>query len=776
MRKKGFFRRTAKCVLYAGLLAVAFLVFFAADIFDIEQWHELEPERILGAKRSLIIYDRNGSESSVLYVKENRQWVDIESLQEHTVKAFLSAEDARFYDHRGVDIIRIGGAALHDIRTGSLEQGASTITQQLIKLSHLTGENEPAEKTISRKLEEAVLAIKLESIYSKEQIMEMYLNYVYFGGGYYGIEAAAKGYFGIPSSELSAAQSALLAGILKSPTNYAPHLDLEASVGRRNVVLSQMKEYGHISESEYERYKNEAVVLHDDKTKGHRSYYIDLVIDEACALLGTDSASLFTEGWRIYTYLDSELQTSLEAVFENDELFPTQSVQAAGVVLDTSSSGILAVVGGRGEYTRGAFNRATDMKRQPGSVIKPILVYAPALESFGYTAASMILDEPTSFGTYNPQNAGNKYYGWVTMRQAVTRSLNVPAVKLMSNMGIESCKLFAGRLGIDFSEDDAGLALALGGFTYGVSPLQLSAAYASFASEGVYKGAGTISRIEDSEGNTVYERNDSGLRVMSAENAYILTSMLRSAVTEGTGRRLGQLGIPVAGKTGTVGDSNSTRDAWMSAYNPEYSVTVWLGYDTNEEALPSDATGGRYPAAVIYSIFDYLYPDKGSAPDFIKPHGIKEVRLDAYSLEKLHTPVLATAFTPNSSVLTELFTEGTAPVERSTHWNIPAPPNDLSVTPGEYGMPLISFTAEKAHICYELYRLDMLGNELLIDRWQGEAGRIEYCDMSAEYGMVYAYYVVPVHTGITVSGQYARGAASLQAFITMPEPPLPDEP
>ena len=277
----------------------------------------------------------------------------------------------------------------------------------------------------------------------------------------------------------------------------------------------------------------------------------------------------------------------------------------------------------------------------------------------------LLLDEPTSFAEYSPRNFGNKYYGWVTLREAVTRSLNVPAVKVLSDIGVSAGKDFAQSCGIPFDPQDTSLTLALGGFTYGVSPLQIAGAYAAFASGGIYNIPTCIQRITDSTGKELYTYQPESQRVLSEQNAYILTSMLQSAIQEGTGHRLKDLDIPLAGKTGTVGEGEGNRDAWMACYSADYAAAVWIGYDTSQDgSLPQDATGGKYPALILEQLFQGIYQDT-TPKDFSMPAGVNEYKLDKRTLEMYHEPVLATALTPSSAILTEVFVEGTQPKAQS---------------------------------------------------------------------------------------------------------------
>ncbi len=765
-KNKGGILRALRWVLLLMVLAVlGFVLFMAAQLWDLDAWQDFDPANILGAQQSLILYDGENGEILRLHDKEDRVSIPLSDVPDLVQKAFISAEDARFYEHPGVDVIRIVGAAWADIKAGGYVQGASTISQQLIKLSHLT-----ADKTISRKLEEAVLACQMETRYSKDEILEMYLNYVYFGGGYYGIEAAALGYFGVHAKDLSVAQGAMLAGILKSPSNYAPHLDFEASLARRDTVLSLMAEYGYLDDQGLADAKGETMVILHDGTASEegRNYYVDAALQDAMEILQIDSETLLSGGYRIYTAMDSAIQNQCEAIFQQDDLFPGDA-QGAIVVQEAGTGLIRAMVGGRGAYdTAMAFNRATDIRRQPGSVIKPVIAYAPALEGYGYTAATMLLDEPTTFAEYSPRNFGNKYYGWVTLREAVTRSLNVPAVKVLSDIGVSAGKAFAQSCGIPFDPQDTSLTLALGGFTYGVSPLQIAGAYAAFASQGIYNTPTCIQRITDSTGKELYVYEPENRRVMSEQNAYILTSMLQSAIQEGTGHRLKDLDIPLAGKTGTVGDGEGNRDAWMACYSADYAAAVWIGYDTSQDgALPQDATGGKYPALILEQLFQGLYQDR-APKEFSMPSGVNAYKLDKRTLEMFHEPVLATALTPSSAIQTEVFVEGTQPTAQSSYWVVPSPPGEFRVYLGGDGKPQIAFTGRESFAQYQLYRQKGTESPQLIKTWDGK-GAVTYGDDSALPGCTYTYYILPVHQEMNVGGEQVKGPATKKVTVTTPE-------
>ena len=753
------FRGLKILLLAVTAAAVLFLLCGAVKTLGMDRWVDFDVYRITGCDRTSIIYDGQSDVVTRLHGVQDRTWVSISELQPSTVYAFISAEDARFFEHEGVDVIRIAGAIVADIKAGSYVQGASTISQQLIKLSHLT-----SEKTISRKAEEAALAYEMERQYSKEDILEMYLNYVYFGGGYYGIEAAAEGYFGVHASDLTLDQSAMLAGILKSPSGYAPHINYAASINRRNNILRLMRDYGYITDDEKKQASAGRPTILHDKNEEYSGYYTDAVTKSAAALMGITVDELIRGGYSIYSAMDSDIQHYCEEMFKNGELFPAEDSEAAIVVLEPSTGMVVAMVGGR-SYTGGiSFNRATDIRRQPGSVIKPVIAYAPAFEYLNYPAADMILDEETTCADYTPSNYGNKYYGWVTVREAVTKSLNVPAVKTLSEVGVERAKDFAKRCGIEFDDKDDSLTLALGGFTYGVSPLQIAGAYSCFASGGIYNTPTLIKKITDRNGLTVYEYRQDSRRVMSEANAYILTSMLKSVVTEGTGHRLNTLDIPIAGKTGTVGLANGNRDAWMAGYTPEYTAVVWQGYDSDRLGLlPSSATGGTYPALMLYELFNHIYPD-GRSGDFEKPESVKQYSIDAKTLKKQHKVVLANAMTPQSSRVTEYFTEETAPEDVSGYWAVPGSAQNLLAVREEGGV-MVSFDCPDDFGMYTLWRSEAGKAEKPLMTWNGREGHIEYIDAAVNPGKGYRYRVTVKHEELLIGDEPVEGLTTRYAFV-----------
>ena len=751
--------------LLAGLICIP-VVALAAYVLSRDAWHMLDEEKLGYDSLSVQVFDGDDALFSALSGGEERLLVSIGDLPDHVKNAFIAAEDARFYDHPGVDAVRILGAAWSDLKAGAFVEGASTITQQLIKLTHLN-----SRKELSRKVDEAILAVQLERVYGKDQILEIYLNTVYFGSGFYGVETAARGYFGVSASELTLDQAALLAGILKSPARFAPNRRPEASVGRRGVILHLMAQYGMISEEAADEAAAQPLRLRKDEVLERRGYYVDYALQESCRLLGITMLRLLSDGYRIYTGMDREAEVLCEALFREDGNFPQvngESAQGAICLMDAQTGYISALVGGRDQDVALGLNRAVSIRRQPGSVIKPILVYAPALEA-GHTAADMLLDEASTFGDYAPSDASRRYRGWVTMREAVTRSLNIPAVELFNQLGIGRCKSFARQLGIPFDKNDTRLALALGGFTYGVSPQELCAAYAAFAAGGVYRTPTLIRRIEDRDGKAVYEARPFARRVMSEGSAFILTSMLQSVVQNGTAKALSDLPMEVAAKTGTVGDETGNRDVWLAAYTAEHAAVIWMGLDENSHGklLPPDSGGGGYPAALMKEVLAGLYDGK-TAPVFQQPDSVVRVRLDGYTMDEQHETVLATAYTPEKYGVWEYFLKGTEPTEQSPYWSVPEPPEDLTATRSG-DLVTVRFTPKESFVRYLLYRETGDGYATLLSAFEGVDAAVYTDDVSNLLGAV-SYYVIPLHPGVTVEGSPLAGPSSPKASLFLYAP------
>ncbi|WP_226085087.1 transglycosylase domain-containing protein [Mesobacillus sp. S13] len=565
-----------------------------------------------GLSQATTIYDRNGDEASKLATNRTGG-VSIKDMPEHVPNAVIAIEDERFYEHNGFDIKGIARAFFGNLLAGGITGGGSTLTQQLTKNALLS-----SERTYKRKVEELFLAVELEKEYEKDEIIEMYLNQVYFGSGAFGINNASKKYFAKNIQDVTISEAALLAGLLKAPSALDPYNNYDAAIKRRNVVLAKMNELGMISDSEFKKAKDEKIVLEDGGgSLADRKYpsYVDAVLDEATSKYGLTQDEIMTRGYRIYTELDQDIQAGLENVFKQDRLFPDRSrdvlVQSGSVLLNPDNGGVRALVGGRGEKVFRGFNRATHLRAQPGSTMKPLAVYTPALEE-GYEYDSMLVDEKMSFKNYSPKNFSDTYQGEVPMYEAVEKSINIPAVWLLNEIGLNKGIDAVKRFGIKVEKEDQNLALALGGMHNGVSPLQMAEAYSVFPNGGKKHDAHLITKIVGPTGKMIAEHDGSTTRVTSKSVANEMTSMLLNVVETGTGKGTNIEGVEIAGKTGSTqlpySDINGTKDQWFVGYTPNIVGAVWLGYDKTDRDHYLSSSSSRDVVPLFRAIMEETVP------------------------------------------------------------------------------------------------------------------------------------------------------------------------
>ncbi len=541
------------------------------------------------------IYDSAGNEIANIHAAENRVPVKIEQIPINLQHAFVAVEDNRFYEHRGVDPQGLLRAVYTNIVAHEIAEGGSTITQQLAKNAYLT-----QERTMKRKIQEVFLALQLEKQYTKQEILEMYLNQIYFGQGAYGVQAAARTYFGKDVQDLNLSECAMLAGIPKSPNYYSPFNNLDASKERRNVVLDQMVKYKYIRSTEADSAKSAEVVLTDPKLPEARddaAYFINYVTQIIADKYGAES--IYKDGMKIYTTIDLDMQHMAQAaLLENLPTTSTdtngiQQPQGALVVIDPKTGYIKAMVGGRGTDQ---FNRATMAERQPGSAFKPF-VFIAALEN-NFTPDTIIEDSPITINGWSPQNDSRRFSGPVTLRTVATFSMNVPTVKIAQKLGMDKAIYYAQEMGIstfvlDGARNDRNLATSLGGLTRGVTPLEITSAYGTFANGGIHVPSTAIIKVLDRNGKVLEEFDPTGKQVVSAESAAALTSMLEDVILKGSGKRA-NIGRPAAGKTGTT---SSYKDAWFVGYTPDLVAGVWIGNDDNSP-ISGGMMGGETPATV----------------------------------------------------------------------------------------------------------------------------------------------------------------------------------
>ncbi|WP_429714977.1 transglycosylase domain-containing protein [Bacillus rhizoplanae] len=586
------------------------LIIFTGD-------YMMDEKRLVFHSSSRIV-DQQGKEITKLYV-ENRELVHIEDIPTFVQQSFLAVEDSGFYKHHGIDFSSIIRALYKDILAGEKVEGGSTITQQLVKnvfLSH--------EKTLFRKIKEVAIAFHLEQKYTKQQILEMYLNHIYFGHGAYGIQAAAKFYFNKDAQQLTVEEGAMLAALPKAPNSYSPFLHPEKSKERRDLILSLMHKQGYLSAEETVRYQGKTIALHTNRNEQELAYmpYIDMVVDEAARTYGLSHQEVLRGGYTFVVAMDNKMQKVAYEQLQNVHNFPMQDDEMQGAVLlmDSKTGGIRAAVGGRHYIARG-LNRIY-AKRQPGSVLKPLLVYAPALETKKYTPYSLLTNEQSSFDGYEPRNYNDQYSKEVTMYDALLESANVPAVSLLNEIGVEEGKRYLEKGDIYIPE--RGLSTALGGLKEGVSPFELVKMYRAFAASGKIVEPHVIEKVLNRHGEIIGQATDKEIKIFSKQTAWYMTKMLEGVVKEGSAQD-GVYKGALAGKTGTTSlpnQENGARDVWFVGYTPNLVGAVWMGYDRTDDKHYVRGTSA-YPTRMFKTILAKANVQEENK--FVQPRGVETI-------------------------------------------------------------------------------------------------------------------------------------------------------
>ena len=558
------------------------------------------------------------------------------------VNAIVSIEDHRFFSHRGVDTIRILGASLRNLRGGGGLQGGSTLTQQLIKLTYFS--TSTSDQTLSRKAQEAWLAVQLEQKATKQEILTYYINKVYMSNGNYGMQTAAQNYYGKDLKDLSLPQLALLAGMPQAPNQYDPYSHPEAAQERRNLVLSEMKGQGYITAEQYEKAINTPITDGLQSLKSANSYppYMDNYLKEVIDQVEQETGyNLLTTGMEVYTNVDSKVQQRLWDIYNTDEYvnYPDDELQVASTIVDVTNGKVIAQLGARHQSSNVSFgiNQAVETNRDWGSTMKPITDYAPALEYGVYdSTASIVHDSPYNYpGTSTPvYNWDKSYFGNITLQYALQQSRNVPAVETLEKVGLDHAKTFLNGLGIDYPSIHYANAISSNTTEsdkkYGASSEKMAAAYAAFANGGIYHKPMYINKIIFSDGSSK-EFSDSGTRAMKETTAYMMTEMMKTVLTYGTGRGAYLSWLPQAGKTGTSNYTDDEIEKYIKnsgyvapdemfvGYTRKYSMAVWTGYSNRLTPIVGD---GFYVAAKVYrSMMTYLSTDDHPG-DWTMPEGL----------------------------------------------------------------------------------------------------------------------------------------------------------
>lgn len=556
------------------------------------------------------VYDTNGNLIALLKNDRNIAYLAFNEIPEQVKAAFVSIEDKRFYKHGGFDPFAILRAVESLVSKNSITQGGSTITQQLARNIYLT-------HTVKweRKVEEIFIAMEMEKKYSKEEILEFYINNIYFSNGYYGIQAASQGYFSKDASELTLSETAFLCAIPNSPGSYDPLKHEENTLKRRDLILDNMEEDGIITEMECDNAKKETIRLNPSSPSFTRTwahtYIYDCAVQALMEKTGGDydtcRQELYTGGYRVYTSIDMTQQQLLQNTIDEElsdyntlNVNGTYALQASAVCIDNSTGLVTAIVGGRTQEGVSAdYNRAFLSFRQPGSSIKPLVVYAPALER-GYTASTTVVDSREPDG---PENSGNKYAGSISLRTAVEQSKNTVAHKILRELTPEVGLSYL--LDMNFSsitDEDYTLAAALGGLSKGTSALEMAAGYATLANEGVYRLPTCVTMITDMKGNLVAAPDPQEHAVYTTDAAHEMTNILEGVLTRGTAHGKGITNMPCAGKTGTTNDNI---DGWFVGYTAYYTTSVWVGFDSPRGV--SALSGATYPVSIWHDYMEELH-------------------------------------------------------------------------------------------------------------------------------------------------------------------------
>jgi penicillin-binding protein 1A len=630
--------------LFIGFLIFSFICLAVVGVSVyafIQDAPELESAKLADPLSSKF-YDKDGKMIHE-YGTEHRTKISYDQIPKQLEVAILATEDNRFYDHRGIDLLRTAKAIFVNVTGEFGSQGASTITQQVIKNSFLT-----PEKTIKRKVQEWYLAYQLEQQYSKQEILEMYVNKINLGNRSYGVAAAAENYYGLDLKkldQLTLPQAAMLAGLTQSPNNYDPTNpeNLQAATNRRNVVLTLMNKHGYISNSEMDDAKQVPVTegIIEEKARNGMPYeaFLDAAVKEVETKL--KDVDITKDGLKIYLTLDPKAQQVADSILAGDLVaYPNERFQTAFTFMDSNTGEIRAIGSGRNESktTFRGHNLVTDLKRQPGSTFKPIFDYGPAIEYLKWSTYHQIEDAPYQYSTGDPiRNAYTHYRGMMSIREALIESRNIPALKTLESVGLNKAQAFSEDLGITYPNGEVYESYSIG--SNAVSPIELAGAYGAFANEGIYIKPHFVSKVEFPDGKVI-DFKPKAKRVMQDYTAYMVTDMLRGVINapNGTGKLAALPGVDLAGKTGTTNfdaktlskygyPEDATSDSWFAGYTTNYTMTVWTGYGQNGTGNYLTAEDSRVAHYIFKAMMQEYAEESGR---FVQPESVEKIQNELY--------------------------------------------------------------------------------------------------------------------------------------------------
>ena len=690
-------------LLSAVLVPIVSLCLFLAGFSIYASTQQVDATLLPTATAAPTFYDINGNK---LRYSEDGFLTQAE-ICDNLRYAFVATEDKRFYSHKGYDVIRIGGAILKDIKAGRAVEGASTITQQLVKNTHLTH-----DRTVSRKLKEIALASKLEKEYSKEEILSMYLSVIYFGNGIYGAKQAAKYYFGKDTKDLTVAESATLAAIVKNPSKYSPNKNKEAALQRRNLIIDLMCEQNYITTEVAEEAKSSPIICEDlgiNPSQNKLSdkdckLYFDNVIQEVCTTLDITKYQLFNGGYKIYTNFDSDIQKIAVGQIKNTSLCE-ENTDRTIVVTSNLSGSVIAL----------ASTLGYNAKRQIGSTIKPIL-YSAAIDKQIINLTTPIVDEQVNFGGYSPSNFAGKYYGLTNVKEAIKKSMNSVAVKTCDYLGIDDYFDYVKRFGLSVTDEDKNYALALGATKDGLNPIELSSAYSVFANNGQKIDLSFVRFVMQNDEKVMPNEEKLSTQIIKSSTAQQISVALKETAKSGTAKSLSTLPFEVAAKTGTVERENGQNsDAWCASYNNSYTVLVWHGSDNG-----MTEKGGGYPTKQAKEVWQSIYENARrnvkDAQDLssrflpIDTSDLYLCEVDLYSTLKSKKTVMSTQNVPLEYRYYEYFALDNMPNTVGSYFDEIKEQNFV-LEQSNRGVT-ISFEKESAYE-YDLIRTDIFGKHII---------------------------------------------------------------
>lgn len=696
-------------IFFTFVILIVGFVFYALCVTSA---YSLDDDKLINLNQTIVFYDKNNVKISE--TSKGNEVTQIENVNEYTKKAFIAIEDKRFYEHKGVDFKRLISATLNNIKSFSFKEGASTISQQLIKNTHLS-----SEKTINRKLIEIKLAKDLERKYLKDEILEKYLNTIYFGENCYGITNASKLYFNKNVCDLSLNESAMLAALIKAPTNYSPFSNNEKCFKRKNLVLKAMKEQGFISNHQYENEILSMPDLCENECLENEYDYLYLVKNQLKNIKNSTPYNSFN--LEVFTNYDENAQTILKNSIQNLSCDYLKSA----VLLDKKGN-ICAY-----------YSNCGNVNRQLGSIIKPVAIYAPAIEEDLVYPYSHIVDEKTDFNGYSPSNYNDVYHGKVTVKNSLEKSMNTCAVKILNYLGVDKAFSYASKLGLECSENDKSLCFALGCTEKGDKLASISSAYTVFLNEGKYCLPNTINYVKRNN-DVILKGNEKKLNVYSPETVGFMNDMLKGVVENGTAKKLSFLDFPIYAKTGTVGNNKGNTDAYVISYNSEYVLGCWVG--CFDDLMDNSITGGSLPTLMAYDIWSSLYKNKTPPKEIETCNNLIHVDVDKISYDEDDVYLLADMLAPEKYRETLLMKKSKAPLIYSKRFSEP-----------KIEMPKISVNTDcfTIRLCLaKLYGVEIFKKyngkkELLIDT--NEKEEFVYNDYEILPNIIYEYSFMPYY-------------------------------